>query len=254
MKTCIIIPASAKSKRLPRKPLLAETGKPLVIHTYEAALQSKLADHVLIAADEECFHELVNKQKCDAWIIGIPQECRNGTQRVAEAAKSLDDEFDIILNLQCDEPLVTGEMLDKLISYLKSPIAGLEDQSDDLRFPWAATLVAPLNPGAAENTSIVKAAVEFPNKGEVDRRPFLCYFSRANLAGAMQHIGVYGFEKKMLELRISKMQETNLSRAERLEQLAWLGDIGVVQVDHAPLSINTREDYDQFVAMMRQSA
>lgn len=230
MKAIIVIPAHLASQRLPGKPLLSETGKPLVIHTYEAAKHSRLARDVFVATGDDEIIECC--QHHGAKVLDVVGECRNGTVRTARAVLGLGaslESLDAIINLQCDEPRITGAMLDQLISRMA-------------RFSRIATLTAPLEAGLAEDPHVVKVAVE---------RRRCQYFSRAKLAGAQHHIGCYAFRPGTL-LELAKLPQSGLSAAERLEQLDWLADgqrIDAVEVDYAPLAINCRADYDEFIRL-----
>ncbi len=115
MKAAIVIPARLESTRLPRKLLLNETGKALIQHTYEAACQSKLASSVIVAADHE---------QLAACVRGFGGEVRltdpahpSGTCRVAEVAANLEG-YDVIVNVQGDEPELTGKSIDHAIHTL----------------------------------------------------------------------------------------------------------------------------------------
>ena len=116
MKTAIIIPARLQSTRLPRKMLLAETGRPLILHTVEAARRCRLADRVLVATDDREILEAVERFGAEA-VMTDPQHT-SGTDRIAEAAASVPD-CDLIVNLQGDEPEMNPEAVDKAIDLLK---------------------------------------------------------------------------------------------------------------------------------------
>ncbi len=144
MKVALVIPARLASTRLPRKLLLSETGKPLIQHTYEAALHSQRADCVLVAADHEEIIRAVRAFGGQA-VLTSPA-CASGTDRVAEVARTR-PEFDLLVNVQGDEPEIPGWYIDLLIEVaIQASNAGAgaaPGRPPALDFPMA-TLAAPL--------------------------------------------------------------------------------------------------------------
>jgi 3-deoxy-manno-octulosonate cytidylyltransferase (CMP-KDO synthetase) len=233
----IVIPARMGSSRLPGKPLLAETGKPLVVHTLEAVRHCTRAARVVVATDDERVAAAVRAAWGEALMTSA--ECRSGTDRVAEAARSIAAE-DIVVNVQGDEPEVDPAALEALIAAMEN----------DLSVPMA-TLSAPiLDDADLSSPSVVKVVV--------DARGDAMYFSRSPIpfardpagpARPRRHVGVYAYRRDFLQ-RFAAMEATPLERTEVLEQLRALENgarIRVVPVDRAQAGIDTREDYDAFV-------
>jgi 3-deoxy-manno-octulosonate cytidylyltransferase (CMP-KDO synthetase) len=229
------------AERLPGKPLLAETGKPLVVHALEAARRARRASRVVVATDDRRIADAVRAAGGEAAMTS--PSCRSGTDRVAEAARALPGE-DVVLNVQGDEPEVEPEALDALAEAMEAD-AGIE----------MGTLAAPLAPGEESVPSVVKVVV--------DARGFALYFSRAPIpyrrdpAGpgrALHHVGVYAYRRAFLA-RFAAMPQTPLERTESLEQLRALENgvrVRVVPVDRAPPGVDTREDYEAFVRRWRE--
>lgn len=144
MKVALVIPARLASTRLPRKLLLRETGKPLIQHTYEAALHSRRADCVLVAADHEEIIRTVHAFGGQA-VLTSPT-CASGTDRVAEVARARPD-FDLLVNVQGDEPEIPGWYIDLLIDVAtqasNAGVSTAPTRPPALDFPMA-TLAAPL--------------------------------------------------------------------------------------------------------------
>ncbi len=113
----IIIPARLHSTRLPRKLLLRETGKSLIQHTYEAARRAKRPRGVCVAADSEEIAAEV--RSFGGQVCMTDPACASGTDRVAEVARQL-GEAEIVVNVQGDEPELSGEAIDLLIELLES--------------------------------------------------------------------------------------------------------------------------------------
>jgi 3-deoxy-manno-octulosonate cytidylyltransferase (CMP-KDO synthetase) len=241
------------AERLPGKPLLAETGKPLVVHTWEAARRARCAKKVIVATDEErvlaALHPFVGGvssrpgEEEGLGTVIVTGDCRSGTDRVADVAAILPGE-DLILNVQGDEPEIDPDALDALAEAMEA------DPSVEM-----GTLAAPLGPGEDAVPSVVKVVV--------DARGFALYFSRAPIpfrrdpagpASALRHVGVYAYRRAFLD-RFRAMGQTPLERTEMLEQLRALENgarIRVVTVDRAPPGIDTPEDYAAFVRRWRE--
>ncbi len=117
MNVQIIIPARLASTRLPRKLLLAETGKPLIQHTYESASRAKLPGGICVAADHEEILRAV--QAFGGWAEMTDPSAASGTDRVAEVARRTPD-MEIIVNVQGDEPEIAGSSIDLAVEMLQS--------------------------------------------------------------------------------------------------------------------------------------
>src|SRR5271157_396607 len=180
MKRVVVIPARYASTRLPGKPLAQIAGKPLIQWVYERASTSTLKDDILIATDDVRIRDAA--LAFGASVVMTSPDCASGTDRVHEAIKTRD--AGIIINLQGDEPLIRGDMIDALFSVL-------EGESLDM-----ATLCVPLSEKSElESPHIVKVVL--------DQKGFALYFSRSPIpfaqkrtsAAAYKHVGIYGFSR-----------------------------------------------------------
>src|SRR6185503_12080451 len=116
MRSTIVIPARLAATRLPRKLLLAETGKPLIQHTYEAAANATKPMGVLVAADCEEIAAVV--RSFGGRVELTSPDCPSGTDRVAEIACKLPD-VEIIVNVQGDEPEISAAAIDLAVELLE---------------------------------------------------------------------------------------------------------------------------------------
>ena len=235
-----VLPARLASTRLPRKVLLAETGTPLFVHTARNVDRCPAIGRVVVATDAEEVLEVGRQSEIEVVMTSIAHN--SGTDRVHEAVQGLGQAYDVIVNVQADEPDVDPGSLAQLISLFDDP---------DVRM---ATLAVPLESSVAVTpASVVKVAL--------DRAGRALYFSRANIPdrsharGAastpgLRHVGVYAFRPDALE-QFCSMQPGSLEETENLEQLRWLEageSIQVQVVEYAPLGIDTEADYQSFVA------
>jgi len=241
--TEIIIPARYASTRLPRKLLLAETGKPLIQHTYEAACRATLARSVTVACDHPEIFEAV--RNFGGNVVMTDPNAPSGTDRIAEVAAEM-NEVGIIVNVQGDEPELSGKAIDLVIRMLV-------DNSDAVM----STLATPIrNRRQLEDPACVK--VVFDKTGKA------LYFSRSVIPHPRhwsddllvtepplfyQHVGMYAYRRNFL-LALAKLPQSPLEKTECLEQLRVLDngyDIIVGVVDEPTFGIDTPEDYRRFL-------
>jgi len=232
-----VIPARLDSTRLPRKALLRETGRYLFEHVAERASRARSLDAVVLATDAE---EIVRAARS----VGVEARLTSpahpsGTDRVGEVAQAYPGAR-VVVNVQGDEPEVEPGDLDRLVEALEASGAD------------AATLATPFrdgeDPGLPDAVKVVRAA---------DGRAL--YFSRAPVpflrgrGERLRHVGIYAFRREALEAFLA-LPPSPLEEAEGLEQLRWLEAgrrIEVVLTDSPARGIDTREDYDRFLARQR---
>lgn len=240
----IIIPARLASTRLPNKLLLNETGKPLIQYPYEAAIRSQLASGVCVACDDQKILDVVEGFGGKA-ILTDPNAA-SGTDRIAEVAAKLDDDIEIVVNVQGDEPDLDPKSIDLLIELLASDpdaqmatLATPIHRREDLDDPACVKVVFDKN-GRALYFS--RSPIPFPRSWSEDllsADPPLFY----------QHLGIYAYRRAFL-LSITRVPRSDMEKTESLEQLRVLSEgyairIGVVQ--EKSFGIDTPEDYRRFV-------
>ena len=226
MNTVIIIPARYASTRYPGKPLAMLKGAfgkkmTLIERSWRAAKEVKAAQRVIVATDDQRIKD--EAQRFGAEVIMTSELCENGTERCAEAADKLGDEYDIVVNFQGDAPLTPPWFVDGLISALK-------EKSD---FSVA--------------TPVLRCDVEMVNDLLEDRRKFMVggttavfskdfsalYFSKevipfmsehrlkSSEGFVYHHVGVYAYRKEVLRRYVS-WGSSNLEISEGLEQLRFM--------------------------------
>jgi 3-deoxy-manno-octulosonate cytidylyltransferase (CMP-KDO synthetase) len=221
-----VIPVRYGSVRFPGKPLATILGKPMIQWVYDGARQSRLLDRVIIATDDDRIMAAAASIGAEAKMTS--PDHASGTDRIAEVARDTDAE--IILNIQGDEPLVRGAMLDALVEKLQAGEARM------------ATLMA-------KNYDISLLGDSHIVKVVADSRGFALLFSRSPLPhGATdyfhQHIGIYAYRRDLL-LGYDKLRPSRLEAVEKLEQLRALEsgiDIAMVEIDRPILSVDTPRD------------
>ncbi|RLC36769.1 3-deoxy-manno-octulosonate cytidylyltransferase [candidate division Kazan bacterium] len=233
-KIAIIIPARLASTRLPRK-LLIKIGKHSIIqHTYLNALESKKADKVIVATDSS---EIRNEiTKLGGTVIMTSLSCPTGTDRCAEAAETLDNNYDIIINVQGDEPFVHPDTIDGVADAL------IQDPNTVM-----STAKTELSKDNARNTSIVKVVCDKNDNALYFSRSPIPYPRNAEYSKWYKHLGIYGYRRNFLQ-QLVQLQQTRLELSESLEQLRVLENgynIKVVHTPHDSVGIDTAEDIKQ---------
>jgi 3-deoxy-manno-octulosonate cytidylyltransferase (CMP-KDO synthetase) len=206
-----IIPARYASTRFPGKPLVDIQGKPMIQWVYERC--SDTFDHLLVATDD---YRIINAVHAFGGEASLTAEShKSGTDRCLEAyeivKKEREEEFDIIVNIQGDEPLVNPDQLRELIACF------------DIEGTEIATLIHPLaNTEDPDNPDIVKVVVDNAYKS--------LYFSRSPIpfkrdinakAKYYKHIGLYAYTPGVLK-QVCALNPSGLEISESLEQLRWL--------------------------------
>lgn len=212
MKFIGLIPARYASTRFPGKPLALLAGKPVIQHVYEQA--SKVLDAVYVATDDERIYNKVEEFGGKAVMTSTKHH--SGTDRIEEALQKVGGDFDVVVNIQGDEPFIQKSQIETLCKCF-------DDKNTQI-----ATLGKPFE-------SI--EAVENPNSPKIvlDNNGYAMYFSRSIIPFIrgieksewlkkhtfLKHLGVYAYRSNVLN-EITKLPQSELELAESLEQLRWL--------------------------------
>ncbi len=207
MRVLGVIPARFASTRFAGKMLAPILGKPVFLWTYQGAKSSHLLDHVIIATEDEKIAEVAEHNGAD--VILTSPTLHNGTERVAEVAKKL-HLYDIIVNIQGDEPLIDHTIIDKVVIDLQN-------------HPDAAMSTGYVTENFCEmmqNQNVVKLVT--------DAAGYALYFSRSPIPHPKsenctfkRHVGIYAYRWEEL-IRLSRLPQSMLEREENLEQLRAL--------------------------------
>jgi 3-deoxy-manno-octulosonate cytidylyltransferase (CMP-KDO synthetase) len=241
------IPARYNSMRLPGKPLIEIHGKPLIQWVWEAACQSETLRRIVIATDDERIAEFCFN--IGAEFIMTPSELPSGTDRVRYAYHEIDEESNIILNLQGDEPLITGKIIDKLIvSFAKSgkdvgTLVRKIESYDELVNPSVVKVVLNNN-----NSAIYFSRHEIPYIRDYQKDEWLEHHN------FWKHTGVYVYRHDVLE-QFARMNTSNLENVEKLEQLRLLQDgatIHCVPIEENLVGVDTPEDIKKVESILSE--
>lgn len=231
MKIIAVIPARFASTRFPGKPLAKLKNKPLIQWVIEGAKSSKLIQDVYVATDDDRIAQVV--RELNTQVLMTRSDCPTGTDRIYEATKNL--KFDVVLNIQGDEPQISQPYIDLLAQ------AFINEPQLDM-----ATLAHPIHKDDIENLNAVKVIKNINNEA--------IYFSRFAIPYSREkqnqqpicekHIGLYGYSRKFLQ-KFCESPQSEIEKAECLEQLRalYLGaKIKVLSVAKPIQGVDTPED------------
>lgn len=217
-----VIPVRFFSKRLPGKPLLAIHGRPMIWHVYTRARKAKVLDRLIVATDDKRIFKVVKEFGGEVRLTS-PRHL-SGTDRVAEAvSKERLKPYDIVVNIQGDEPLLKGKMIDTLVSPFREKNTVM------------STLIHKASMEEVKDENIVK--VVFDNNNNA------IYFSRSPIPG-WKHLGFYAYTCGFLK-KFTGLPQGKLEKIERLEQLRALEhgyNIKVMKTRFDTVGVDTQAD------------
>lgn len=232
MKFLGVIPSRYASTRLEGKPLKDICGHTMIEWVYKRAKLSKL-DEVVVATDDMRIYEEV--ERFGGKVVLTSKEHENGTSRIAEVCEKYGD-YDVIINIQGDEPLIEPEMINSLIDSFKDEtiaMSTLKYKIDSME--------------EIENPNYVKVIT--------DKRGYAIYFSRSiipyprklDIQNYYKHVGIYGYKREFV-IEYAKMESTPLELSESLEQLRALENgyrIKVIETPYKIIGVDTQEELEK---------
>ena len=212
MKFIGLIPARYASTRFPGKPLALLGGKPVIQRVYEQV--TSVLDDACVATDDERIYNCV--KEFGGKVVMTRTDHKSGTDRIEEAIEKIGGDYDVIVNIQGDEPFIQRSQIETVCSCF-------DDEETQI-----ATLGKPF-------TSMDAVANPNSPKIVVDNNNFAMYFSRSIIPFVrgkeqtewldhypfLKHLGIYAYRREVLR-KITQLPQSSLEIAESLEQLRWL--------------------------------
>lgn len=232
------IPARFASTRFPGKPLALLGGKPIIQRVYEQVCN--VLNEVYVATDDNRIADAV--RGFGGNVVMTSANHKSGTDRINEAVNKTGKDFDVVINIQGDEPFIHRSQIEEICHC----------------FDDSQTMIATL--GRPFTSSHTLADLENPNSPKLicDNNGFAMYFSRSiipylrnverkdwiNSFNYLKHIGLYAYRTEVLK-EITKLPQSSLEMAESLEQLRWLQNgyrikVGITKIE--TIGIDTPED------------
>lgn len=230
-----LIPARLESQRLPEKLVLPLGGLPIIVRTYQAVVATNLFDKVIVICNHSTLASILDEYNCE--YIFNDAHFESGTDRIANELGQFP--YDIIVNVQGDEPFIAKDQLETLVSLF-----------DKAKVDIATLKYSLKSKEDIENPNNVKIVCNEEGRALYFSRSPIPYMRDAStLLKVYKHIGVYGYKRPVL-LALSKLAPSKLELAERLENLRMIEHgfyVSVAEVDEPPLAIDTAEDYQRAI-------
>jgi 3-deoxy-manno-octulosonate cytidylyltransferase (CMP-KDO synthetase) len=245
MKVLGIIPARYGSSRFPGKPLVEIKGKSMIQRVYERSLKSDILNDVVVATDDERIYKHVLKFGGKAIMTSMDHQ--SGTDRCLEALEKTNEKYDVVINIQGDEPFIDPSQITDVANCFK-------DTETDI-----ATLVKRVHHvEELFNPSMVKVVINNKDQAMYFSRSVIPYLHEVpeeqwtQQYEFLEHVGIYGYTTKALR-EITQLPISSLEVHEKLEQLRWLENgytikVAYTNVDSEP--IDTHEDLERILKRM----
>lgn len=244
MRTIGIIPARYASTRFPAKPLIDIKGKSMIQRVYEQAKKATALHHVVVATDDQRIFDAV--KGFNGEVVMTSTEHQSGTDRCLEAALQVDYEFDVVVNIQGDEPLISPDQINLILSCFNqenTEIATLVKLIEDEKELWDHN-----------RPKVVMDDNDFALLFSRNCIPYLRDVDSVDWNGTFnfyKHIGMYAYRLGVLK-EICKLKPSRLEKAEGLEQLRWIESgyrVKTAITEDESISIDTTEDLEELLKM-----
>jgi 3-deoxy-manno-octulosonate cytidylyltransferase (CMP-KDO synthetase) len=242
MKILGIIPARFGSTRFPGKPLIDINGKSMIQRVYEQAKNCAKLNNVVVATDDQRIFDHVKSFNGNVEMTSDKHE--SGTDRCAELVEKVSETYDVVINIQGDEPYIDPIQITQLCDCFK-------DEKTDI-----ATLIKKIESTEdlfnENKVKVVKSSADFAIYFSRNPIPFVKGEAKENWLKKQtyfKHIGIYGYRFEVLQ-KVTKMPLSTLEKAEGLEQLRWLENglrIKVAETQLEAIAIDSPEDLKKII-------
>lgn len=240
MKIIAIIPARYASTRFPGKPLALIADKPMIQHVYERAVATGLFEKVIVATDSDKIADCVTGFGGE-FVMTNPNH-QSGTDRCGEVVNSLSTDFDVVINIQGDEPMIKKEQLQQLVNIFKEPAAEIGTLKKAL-----TSIEEVLNPNVVKLITNISGKAIYFSRSPI---PFVRNHTSTDWLQHQKfykHLGLYGYRTAVLK-KLVDLKPSELELSESLEQLRWLENgynIYVAETEFESIGVDTPEDLEK---------
>lgn len=240
MKTIIMIPSRMASSRFPGKPMVKINGKPMIQRVWQQAINCNIGDVVVACSENEVFDLITN---LGGKAILTNPNLPSGTDRIYSALTQMPKykEFDFVINLQGDMPIIKPQQIKKVINPLKHKYS-------------IGTLATNLKRDEVSNKNVTKVSVKWDKNNIGQAKEFFRYKDKVD-ENTFHHVGIYSYTinsiKDFVKLPTSKNEKLlNLEQYRAMD--AGIG-IGVTLENNIPPSIDTKEDLNLIETIIREN-
>lgn len=255
MTTLAVLPSRYNASRFPGKPLALIANRPMIQWVWEAAFRAKGVDEVIVATDDDRIASVVTS--FGGKVIFTDPSLPSGTDRVAAAVKSMSDDFDVIVNIQGDEPAMHHETISAVVALMLSnpkiaigtavcSFTRVEDLFDH-------NAVKVVTNDANEALYFSRSPIPYIKSAQSIFQITNCSWVQAKqLAYFKRHLGIYAYRSESL-VKFTNLPVHPLEQFEMLEQLRALAagmTIGVVNTSHLSIGVDVPSDIQQVEALL----
>ncbi len=235
-----MIPSRMASSRFPGKPMVKINGKPMIQRVWQQAINCNIGDVVVACSENEVFDLITN---LGGKAILTNPNLPSGTDRIYSALTKMPEhkEFDFVINLQGDMPIIKPQQIKKVINPLKHKYS-------------IGTLATNLKKDEVSNKNVTKVSVKWDKNNIGQAKEFFRYKDKVD-ENTFHHVGIYSYTinsiKDFVKLPTSKNEK--LLKLEQYRAMdAGIG-IGVTLVNNIPPSIDTKEDLNLIETIIREN-
>ena len=214
----------------------------MVQHVYERALSSGLFQKVIVATDDHRIQSAVTDFGGE--VVMTDNTHQSGTDRCGEVIEGLKDSYDVVINIQGDEPFIQHEQLEELVNLFQSTPAQIGTLKKAIS-----------NAEDVFDSNVVKVVSGLDKRALYFSRnpiPFVREVEKENWYDKQifyKHLGIYGYRFEVLK-ELAQLNPSVLELSESLEQLRWLENgyqIFIAETQHESIGIDTPEDLSKIV-------
>ena len=240
MKTIIMIPSRMASSRFPGKPMVKINGKPMIQRVWEQAINCNIGDVVVACSENEVFDLITN---LGGKAILTNPNLPSGTDRIYSALTKMPEhkEFDFVINLQGDMPIIKPQQIKKVINPLKHKYS-------------IGTLATNLKKDEVSNKNVTKVSVKWDKNNIGQAKEFFRYKNIID-ENTFHHVGIYSYTINSIKdfVKLPSSKNEKLLKLEQYRAMdAGIG-IGVTLVNNIPPSIDTKEDLNLIETIIREN-
>ncbi len=241
-----VIPARYASTRFPGKPLALIQGKTMLQRVYEQVKKSHVKK-IIIATDHDDIE--THAKTFNAEVMMTRADHVSGTDRIAEVIQRIQQRFDVVVNIQGDEPFIHPEQIDQIINAFNDPTTDI------------ATMVKPVSSADEYHSAdVVKAVLAINGNALYFSRQPLPYFRKGFdekklQQNAYKHLGMYAYRTEVIK-KIAQLPVAPLEEAEQLEQLRWLQNgytIRAIVTSTETIAVDTSDDLKRAVQFLNKN-
>ena len=240
MKTIIMIPSRMASSRFPGKPMVKINGKPMIQRVWQQAINCNIGDVVVACSENEVFDLITN---LGGKAILTNPNLPSGTDRIYSALTKMPEhkEFDFVINLQGDMPIIKPQQIKKVINPLKHKYS-------------IGTLATNLKKDEVSNKNVTKVSVKWDKNNIGQAKEFFRYKDKVD-ENTFHHVGIYSYTINSIKdfVKLPSSKNEKLLKLEQYRAMdAGIG-IGVTLVNNIPPSIDTKEDLNLIETIIREN-